>query len=59
LRGDENTPRDETVHLRLIAAGGAAIALLATPFTAPGVPVLLAAVAALVVMLTPEREAAE
>ncbi|GAA0972888.1 AzlC family ABC transporter permease [Acrocarpospora macrocephala] len=62
LRGDVNTPKEETVQLRLIAAGGAAIALLATPFTAPGVPVLLAAVAALIVMLTPgtpERAAAE
>ncbi|GIH23187.1 hypothetical protein Aph01nite_14970 [Acrocarpospora phusangensis] len=59
LRGDADTPRAETVQLRMIAGGGAAIALLATPFTAPGVPVLLAAAAALVVMLTPEREAAE
>lgn len=53
LRGDERTPRTETARIRLIAAGGAAIALAATPITAPGVPVLLAATAALVVMLLP------
>ncbi|MBB2912878.1 putative branched-subunit amino acid permease [Streptosporangium becharense] len=36
---------------RLVAGGGAAVALAATPFTPPGVPVLLAAVAALAVLL--------
>ncbi|WP_333486695.1 AzlC family ABC transporter permease [Nonomuraea corallina] len=40
-----------SAELRLLAAGGMAIALAATPFFPPGVPVLLAAVAVLVVML--------
>ncbi|WP_049564068.1 AzlC family ABC transporter permease [Nonomuraea sp. SBT364] len=37
-------------ELRLLAAAGAAVALLATPFLPPGVPVLLSAFAVLVVM---------
>ncbi|MFJ2029380.1 AzlC family ABC transporter permease [Streptosporangium sp. NPDC087985] len=41
----------ETRALRLIAGGGAAIALATTPFTPPGVPVLIAAVAVLAVVL--------
>ncbi|MEU7985445.1 AzlC family ABC transporter permease [Streptosporangium canum] len=41
----------ETRALRLIAGGGAAIALATTPFTPPGVPVLIAAVAVLAVIL--------
>ncbi|MFC6676141.1 AzlC family ABC transporter permease [Nonomuraea ferruginea] len=41
----------ERAELRALAAGGMAIALAATPFFPPGVPVLLAAVAVLVVML--------
>ncbi|MER5326949.1 AzlC family ABC transporter permease [Streptosporangium roseum] len=41
----------ETRSLRLIAGGGAAIALATTPFTPPGVPVLIAAVAVLAVIL--------
>lgn len=41
----------ERAELRALAAGGLAIALAATPFFPPGVPVLLAAVAVLVVML--------
>ncbi|MFG1944532.1 AzlC family ABC transporter permease [Nonomuraea sp. NPDC048826] len=41
----------ESAELRWLAAGGMAIALAATPFFPPGVPVLLAAVAVLVVML--------
>ncbi|MEV7007673.1 AzlC family ABC transporter permease [Streptosporangium sp. NPDC051022] len=41
----------ETRTLRRLAAGGAAIALAATPFTPPGVPVLIAAVAVLAVIL--------
>ncbi|MET8334678.1 AzlC family ABC transporter permease [Streptosporangium canum] len=41
----------ETRTLRLIAGGGAAIALATTPFTPPGVPVLIAAVAVLAVIL--------
>lgn len=40
-------------ELRLLAAAGAAIALLATPFFPPGVPVLLSAAAVLVVMVRP------
>ncbi|MGI5270818.1 AzlC family ABC transporter permease [Nonomuraea sp. CA-218870] len=40
-----------SAELRWLAAGGMAIALAATPFFPPGVPVLLAAVAVLVVML--------
>ncbi|MGW4795687.1 AzlC family ABC transporter permease, partial [Nonomuraea sp. NPDC004297] len=40
----------EHAELRWLAAGAAAIALSATPFLPPGVPVLLSAVAALVVM---------
>lgn len=38
-------------EMRWLAAGGAAIALLATPFLPPGVPVLLAAAAVLVAMV--------
>ncbi|GAA3607024.1 hypothetical protein GCM10022419_109920 [Nonomuraea rosea] len=38
-------------ELRRLAAGAAAIALCATPFFPPGVPVLLSAVAVLVVMV--------
>jgi predicted branched-subunit amino acid permease len=38
-------------ELRLIAAAGAVIALAATPFFPPGVPVLLSAAAVLVVMV--------
>ncbi|GAA2846924.1 hypothetical protein GCM10010517_03720 [Streptosporangium fragile] len=45
----------ETRTLRLIAGGGAVIALAATPFTPPGVPVLLAAVAVLAVLLRRPR----
>ncbi|GAA3082445.1 branched-chain amino acid ABC transporter permease [Streptosporangium carneum] len=45
----------ETRTLRTIAAGGAAIALAATPFTPPGVPVLIAAVAALAVIMRRPR----
>lgn len=45
----------ETRTLRLIAAGGAAVALAATPFTPPGVPVLIAAVAVLAVILRRPR----
>ncbi|MEV4747153.1 AzlC family ABC transporter permease [Streptosporangium amethystogenes subsp. fukuiense] len=41
----------ETRALRLIAGGGAAIALASTPFTPPGVPVLLASMAVLAVIL--------
>ncbi|GAA4184849.1 hypothetical protein GCM10022252_14390 [Streptosporangium oxazolinicum] len=41
----------EARALRLIAGGGAAVALAATPFTPPGVPVLLASVAVLAVIL--------
>ncbi|MEV8631447.1 AzlC family ABC transporter permease [Streptosporangium sp. NPDC051023] len=45
----------ETRTLRLIAAAGAAIALAATPFTPPGVPVLIAAVAVLAVIMRRPR----
>lgn len=45
----------ETRTLRLIAAGGAAVALAATPFTPPGMPVLIAAVAVLAVILRRPR----
>ncbi|MGJ6961324.1 AzlC family ABC transporter permease [Streptosporangium sp. G11] len=41
----------EARALRLIAGCGAAVALAATPFTPPGVPVLLASVAVLAVIL--------
>ncbi|MEU8199755.1 AzlC family ABC transporter permease [Streptosporangium sp. NPDC049046] len=41
----------EARALRLIACGGAAVALAATPFTPPGVPVLLSSVAVLAVIL--------
>lgn len=41
----------DSAELRWLAAGGLAIALAATPFFPPGVPVLLAAVAVLAVML--------
>lgn len=41
----------DSSELRWLAAGGAAIALLATPILPPGVPVLLAAVAVLVMMV--------
>jgi predicted branched-subunit amino acid permease len=40
----------ESAELRWLAAGGMAVALLATPFFPPGVPVLLSAFAVLVVM---------
>jgi predicted branched-subunit amino acid permease len=40
----------ESAELRWLAAAGAAIALCATPFFPPGVPVLLSAAAVLVVM---------
>lgn len=40
-----------SAELRWLAAGGAAIALAATPFLPPGVPVLLSAVAVLAVMV--------
>ncbi|WP_336209140.1 AzlC family ABC transporter permease [Nonomuraea sp. LPB2021202275-12-8] len=40
-----------SAELRWLAVGGAAIALLATPFFPPGVPVLLSALAVLVVMV--------
>jgi predicted branched-subunit amino acid permease len=39
-----------SAELRWLAAGGVAIALLATPFFPPGVPVLLSALAVLVVL---------
>ncbi len=39
-----------SAELRWLAAGGMAIALLATPFFPPGVPVLLSALAVLVVL---------
>lgn len=39
-----------SAELRLLAVGGVAIALLATPFFPPGVPVLLSALAVLVVL---------
>ncbi|MEU0516285.1 AzlC family ABC transporter permease [Streptosporangium sp. NPDC006007] len=45
----------ETRTPRLIAACGAAVALAATPFTPPGVPVLIAAVAVLAVILRRPR----
>ncbi len=45
----------ETRALRLVAVGGAAVALAATPFTPPGVPVLIAAVAVLAVILRRPR----
>ncbi|GHH62288.1 branched-chain amino acid ABC transporter permease [Streptosporangium violaceochromogenes] len=48
-----NDPQSRT--LRLIAAGGAAVALAATPFTPPGVPVLVAATAVLAVILRRSR----
>ncbi|MGC5014044.1 AzlC family ABC transporter permease [Streptosporangium sp. DT93] len=41
--------------LRLVAAGGAAVALATTPFTPPGVPVLLAAVVVLALLLRSPR----
>ncbi|WP_433255647.1 AzlC family ABC transporter permease [Streptosporangium sp. CA-135522] len=41
----------EARTLRLVAGGGAAVALATTPFTPPGVPVLIAAVAVLAVIL--------
>ncbi|MEU6997755.1 AzlC family ABC transporter permease [Nonomuraea sp. NPDC046570] len=41
----------ESAELRRLAAGGAAIALAATPFTPSGVPVLLSAAAVLFVMV--------
>ncbi|MEO3804054.1 AzlC family ABC transporter permease [Nonomuraea sp. B1E8] len=40
----------KSAELRLLAGAGAAIALCATPFLPPGVPVLLSAAAVLVVM---------
>ncbi|MFF5204591.1 AzlC family ABC transporter permease [Streptosporangium sp. NPDC000396] len=51
LRG----PGPEARTLRLVAGGGAAIALAATPFTPPGVPVLIAALAVLAVILRSPR----
>ncbi|MER7131782.1 AzlC family ABC transporter permease [Streptosporangium saharense] len=45
----------ETGALRLVAGAGAAIALAVTPFTPPGVPVLVAAVAVLAVTLRRPR----
>ncbi|GGK47963.1 branched-chain amino acid ABC transporter permease [Planomonospora parontospora subsp. parontospora] len=45
----------EARELRMIAAGGAAVALAATPFTPAGVPVLLAAAAVLAVLLRRPR----
>ncbi|MEU4832786.1 AzlC family ABC transporter permease [Streptosporangium sp. NPDC023615] len=45
----------EARRLRPIAAGGAAVALAATPFTPPGVPVLLAAVVVLALLLRRTR----
>ncbi|MFI6510756.1 AzlC family ABC transporter permease [Streptosporangium sp. NPDC050855] len=45
----------EARGLRPIAAGGAAIALAATPFTPPGVPVLLAALVVLALLLRRPR----
>jgi Predicted branched-chain amino acid permease (azaleucine resistance) len=44
-------------RLRAVAAGGAAIALVTTPLLPPGVPVLLASLAALPVLLASARPA--
>lgn len=44
-----------SAELRWLAAGAAAIALAATPFLTPGVPVLLAAVAVLVLLVRGAR----
>jgi predicted branched-subunit amino acid permease len=53
LAGERGGDREERRRLRLIAGTGALIALCAAPVTPPGVPVLLAAVAVLVVLLRP------
>jgi predicted branched-subunit amino acid permease len=44
--------------VRAAALAGAAIALAATPFTAPGVPILVAAAGVLVARLVPAGEPA-
>jgi predicted branched-subunit amino acid permease len=50
-------PRLRDRRLFLIAAVGAAVALLATPFTPAGIPILLAAVVAAAAGLRPGRAA--